>query len=174
MEGALVPTVIEPLVSRIERRVRPARRRGRRAGFAIVVPFFALVVLLPACGGDDDGGSTAQDPADLEGKAWVLTQMLDAEGNTVIVDIGVDAEFDGSAVSGTSGCNRYNASYEASGNEISFGEIAGTLMACPEDETAVEDRYRELLSQVATFEIEGRSMSMSDGEGTPVLQFSQG
>lgn len=167
-------TSLDPRVGRSGDRTRPALRRRRPADL-VVVAFLALAVLLPACGGDDDdGGSPAQDPADLEGKAWVLTQMLDAQGKTVIVDIGVNAEFDGSSVSGTSGCNRYNASYEATGNEITFGEIAGTLMACPEDEAAIEDRYRELLGQVATFEIEGRSMSMSDGEGTPVLQFSQG
>ena len=50
---------------------------------------FAAVVT--ACGSDDEGGSDAadaQDPADLEGKAWVLSEMLDAEGNTQIVDVG--------------------------------------------------------------------------------------
>jgi len=37
--------------------------------------------------------------------------MLDADGNTQIVDIGVNAELDGSTISGVSGCNSYNASY---------------------------------------------------------------
>ena len=149
-------------------------RRLRR--FAVVLPLAALAVLLPACGGDDEGGSetAAQDPAELEGKSWVLTQMLDANGDTQIVDIGVNAEFDGSSISGTSGCNRYNASYEASGDEISFGQIAGTQMACEPDVMGVEDRYLELLSQIGSFRISGRSMSMNDTEGTPVLQFSQG
>ena len=99
--------------------------------------------------------------------------MLDAEGNTQIVDVGVDADFDGSTMSGVSGCNQYNAPYEATGTEISIGEIAGTLMACPEEEMAVEDQYRELLAEVTTFEVSGGSMSMSDAEGSPVLRFSQ-
>ena len=100
--------------------------------------------------------------------------MLDAESDTQIVNVGVDASFDGSTMSGVSGCNQYNAPYEATGNEISFGEIAGTLMACPEDEMAVEDRYLQLLAGVAAYEVDGSSMSMSDAEGTPVLQFSRG
>lgn len=146
---------------------------GRRVWHLLVgVPFVVLAALLPACGGDDDGA--AQNPADLEGKAWVLTQFINADGETEIVDVGVNAEFDGTTMSGVSGCNRYNAPYEATGNEISFGEIAGTLMACPEPEMSVEARYLELLATVATFEIDGRSMSMADGEGTPILQFSQG
>ena len=142
---------------------------------AIAIPVVLFVTVLTACG-DDDGasGSTAQDPADLEGKAWVLTQMLDADGNTQIVDIGVNANFDGSAISGISGCNSYNASYEATGDQISFGPIAGTKKLCPPDEQSVEDQYLKLLATVATFEVSGRSMSMSDGEGTPILQYSQG
>jgi heat shock protein HslJ len=142
----------------------------------VIVPIAALAVLLPACGGDDEGGSetAAQDPADLEGKPWVLTQMLDASGDTQIVDIGVNAEFDGSAISGVSGCNQYNASYEASGSEISFGPIAGTQMACEPEVMAIEGRYLQLLSEIGSFRISGRSMSMNDTAGTPVLQFSQG
>lgn len=45
---------------------------------------------------------------------------------------------------------------------------------CPPDEQDVEDRYLQLLAGVATYAVEGRSLSMSDAEGTPVLQFSRG
>ena len=100
-------------------------------------------------------------------------RFINADGETEIVDVGVNAEFDGSTMSGVSGCNRYNTSYEATGNEISFGPIAGTKMACPEPEMSVEARYLELLATVATFEVDGRSMSMSDGDGTPILQFAR-
>ncbi|HJS26410.1 MAG TPA: META domain-containing protein [Actinomycetota bacterium] len=133
---------------------------------ALVLP---LAAMLPACGDDEPSGSEA-----LEGVSWILTQFVAEDGSTQIVDVGVSAEFDGSTISGVSGCNRYNASYEASGDEISFGPIAGTQMACPEPQMSVETRYVQLLESVATFEVEGRAMSMTDGEGTPVLQFSQG
>lgn len=144
----------------------PRVRRSR-----LVAPILLLAVVLSACGGDDDGG--AQDPADLEGDTWVLTQMLNADGESEIVDVGVNAEFDGSTMSGVSGCNRYNTGYEAAGNEISFGPIAGTQMACPEPQMSVETRFLQLLETVGTFEVEGRSMSMSDTDGTPILQFAR-
>jgi heat shock protein HslJ len=131
---------------------------------------------LPACGGDDDGGSSGseQDPAALEGASWVLTQMLTASGQTEIVGVGVNAEFDGTAISGNSGCNRYHASYEASDNQITFGPIAGTKMQCGEPASSTETRYLQLLEGVASYEVSGRSMSMSDGDATPVLQFMMG
>ena len=139
----------------------------------VLVPLVVFAFVLPACG-DDDEGSTTQNPADLEGVSWVLTQMTTVGGQTQVVDVGVTAEFDGSTISGTSGCNRYNAPYEADGNRISFGEIAGTLKLCGEPEDSTETRYLQLLADVGSFRISGRSMSMNDTSGTPVLQFSQG
>ena len=139
----------------------------------VLVPLVVFAFVLPACG-DDDEGSTTQNPADLEGVSWVLTQMTTVGGQTQVVDVGVTAEFDGSTISGTSGCNRYNAPYEADGNQISFGEIAGTLKLCGEPEDSTETRYLQLLADVGSFRISGRSMSMNDTSGTPVLQFSQG
>lgn len=142
---------------------------------AIILPLVAFA--FAACGDDDASGSNGggtQDPAALEGQSWILTQMLSAGGQTQILDVGVSAEFDGTTISGNAGCNSYHASYEASGNEISFGPVAGTKMACPEAETSTEARYLQLLEGVATFETSGRSMSMSDADGTPVLQFMQG
>ena len=143
---------------------------------AILLTFVVVAFAFAACGGDDGSGSDGgtQDPAALEGESWILTQMLTEGGQTEIVDVGVSAQFDATTISGNSGCNSYHASYEASGNEISFGPIAGTRKACPEPENSTEARYLQLLDGIATFEVSGRSMTMNDQDGTPVLQFSQG
>ena len=136
-----------------------------------------VVVAFAACGGDDSGSGSdgdTQDPAALEGESWILTQMLTAGGQTEIVQTGVSAQFDGTTISGSAGCNSYNASYEASGSDISFGPIAATKKICPEDEQSTEDRYLQLLAEIGSYEVSGRSMSMNDTGGTPVLQFMQG
>ena len=142
-----------------------------------ILPFVVVAFAFLACGGDDGGTGTNDgtlDPAALEGESWILTQMLTAGGQTEIVDVGVSASFDGTKISGTSGCNSYNASYEATGAQISFGPIAGTKMACPGPEGSTEARYLQLLEGVGSYEVSGRSMSMNDADGTPVLQFMQG
>jgi putative lipoprotein len=139
----------------------------------VVLTLLVSIMALPACGGDDEG-STQQDPANLEGESWILTQMLTAGGQTEIVAVGVSASFDGTTISGIAGCNSYHASYEASGGDISFGPIAATQKICPEDEQSTEDRYLQLLAEIGSYEVSGRSMSMNDTDGTPVLQFMQG
>jgi heat shock protein HslJ len=142
-----------------------------------LLPLVVLALAFAACGGDDGGSGSdggTQDPAALEGESWILTQMLTAGGQTEIVQTGVSAQFDGSTISGNAGCNAYHASYEATGSEISFGPIAATKKICPEDEQSTEDRYLQLLAEIGSFEVSGRSMSMNDTDGTPVLQFMQG
>ena len=139
----------------------------------VLFPLLVLAIALPACGGDDEG-STEQNPADLEGASWILTQMTTVGGQTEIVSVGVSAQFDGSTISGNSGCNQYNASYEAQGSQISFGPIAGTKKLCGDPADSTETRYLQLLGDVGSFRISGRSMSMNDQSGTPVLQFMQG
>jgi heat shock protein HslJ len=145
---------------------------------AILLPLVLVSSAFSACGDDDGGSDTSgggsQDPAALEGESWILTQMLTAGGQTQIVEVGVSAEFDGSTISGTAGCNAYHASYEASGGEISFGPIAATKKVCPEAEQSTEDRYLQLLGEIGSYEVRGRSMSMNETDGTPVLQFMQG
>jgi heat shock protein HslJ len=47
-------------------------------------------------------------------------------------------------------------------------------MACGEPESSTETQYLRLLDSVATYEVSGRSMSMSNGDGTPVLQYMKG
>jgi heat shock protein HslJ len=139
----------------------------------VLLPLLLLALVLPACGGDDDG-STEQNPADLKGVSWILTQMTTVGGQTEIVSVGVNAQFDGSTVSGNAGCNQYHSSYEAQGSKISFGPIAGTKKLCGDPEDSTETRYLQLLGDVGSYRISGRSMSMNDTSGTPVLQFMQG
>ena len=49
---------------------------------AIILPLVAFAFAFAACGGDEGSSSDpgTQDPAALEGKSWILTQMLAAGG----------------------------------------------------------------------------------------------
>jgi len=69
---------------------------------------FVLALVSVSCGSDEDtGDGGAQDPTSLQGKSWIVTEILDQEGNTQIVDIGIDAMFDGSTITGDASCNSY-------------------------------------------------------------------
>lgn len=89
--------------------------------------------------------------ADLEGLEWHLEEMGAA------TDFGEGAPitmvFDTGRVAGHSGCNRYMGAAEAGGmpGEISLGQLAGTMMACPDPLMQLERTYLGALGQVTRF-----------------------
>ena len=95
----------------------------------------------------------------LESTEWELESLAgsdSAEGaGGRAPDLVFDAE-QGRAV-GFSGCNRYFGGYQREGNPthgspLSFGQLAGTMMACAEG-GELERAYLEALSQVNAFRI---------------------
>jgi heat shock protein HslJ len=85
--------------------------------------------------------------ATLLGSEWVLDRWSRDE---VAENTDISLAFVDNGIAGSSGCNRYNASItdgEAPG-EVSIGPAAGTRMACPEKQMAVESRFLQALSKV--------------------------
>ncbi len=87
----------------------------------------------------------------LSGTEWVLQAWNIGEpaastpAATLVVESG--------RLTGASGCNRYSADVRGAETpgEFSVGQIAGTRMACPERESAVEARFLEQLSGARKF-----------------------
>jgi heat shock protein HslJ len=114
-------------------------------------------------------GSTAG-ATPLEGTTWTLTanSPLDAP----LGDIAVTARFEAGMLTGESGCNRYNTTYEASGSSMTIGpNIAATLRACPPPQTAVEQAYLDRLPQAASYTIEGSTLTLADADGATLLEY---
>jgi len=106
-----------------------------------------------------DRGLT-EGPTDIRGKLSPEV-LASAEWRLVAMDLGEEApkdprvtiDFSGGRVAGSSGCNRYMGSI-VNGRmpgELSFGPLAGTMMACPEEIMETEKRYMDLLSRVTRF-----------------------
>ncbi len=111
---------------------------------------------------------TRSGPA-LEDTVWVLDSLAgqsEVNGNGgQTVDLTLMTQEQRAA--GFSGCNRYSGSYSfegevASGNPLSFGMMAGTLMACPGD-GEIEQPYLQMLSRVTAYVVEDRTLSLLAG-----------
>jgi heat shock protein HslJ len=113
------------------------------------MPHPAQVVLeteeqrLRGCGGD---------PRDLlEGGEWTVTAVDD---QPVPKAVNVTMEFlDDDRIAGSSGCNRFMGGYTLTGEGLSFGALAGTMMACPEQQMEIEQRVLAVLREVIRFEV---------------------
>jgi heat shock protein HslJ len=133
----------------------------------------AVLLLAAGCGDDDTVDSVDSEDASgtaLEGTPWVLS--ADAPLGVALEAVAVTAQFDDGRLSGHSGCNSYTASYEVDGDSLTIGpDIAGTNMACPPAQSAIERAYLARLPKVTGYEIDGDTLTMKDDEGETILRF---
>jgi heat shock protein HslJ len=122
------------------------------------------------CGGEDDGGGTPSPPAEFEDVPWIVTSGLSAPSWE---DFAPSASFANGKVSGSAGCNQFNASYEVDGEKLELGEIASSLMACPPLADPVEREYLETLRAVEGWRIENGELVLVDGDGNELLRYGE-
>jgi copper homeostasis protein (lipoprotein) len=101
----------------------------------------------------------------LLGTYWKLTEL---KGKTVNAqpdqeEIHIRLRDDEPRVGGFSGCNRFMGSFELDGEALRFGELASTMMACPNlDE---EQKFLQAMAEVTMYEISKETLEFrSDSE----------
>ena len=128
-----------------------------------------LGVLLSACGDSGEEGASAG-PAPFEGTPWVLTAGLDAPG---VEEHAPSVTFEGGKVSGSAGCNRFQGSFTSSGDTLELGELAVTLMGCPEPAASVEEEFLAVFEQVERWRMEDDELVLADADGSELLRFRE-
>jgi len=73
-------------------------------------------------------------------------------------------------VSGSGGCNRLMGSYERNGNELTFSQMASTMMACPEG-MDTEKAFLHAIEEVKTWKVTQRKLELFDAGGNAVARF---
>lgn len=107
--------------------------------------------------------------ATLEGVNWrlmVLPGQIVPVGNNLPT-----ARFEGGRVSGFSGCNRFSGGYTVDRDKLTIGNLAGTMMACPEPTMAVEKAFLGALSGTLASSVVGNRLSLTPVAGGNALQF---
>ena len=64
-------------------------------------------------------------------------------------------------------------SYELSGDQLKFGQMAGTMMMCPQG-MDTEQAFLKSLGQVSKWKITGQSLELFDAVGKVLAQFKAG
>jgi copper homeostasis protein (lipoprotein) len=120
--------------------------------------------------GESCGSRFSTEP--LENTYWKLTRLGDAP-----VLIGprqrephVILNPKSRRVSGFGGCNRLMGGYEVNGDQLSFGQMAGTMMACPEG-MDTERAFLGALRDVKRLKITRQHLDLFDAAGNLVARF---
>jgi heat shock protein HslJ len=151
--------------------VAARHRPALLAGAALLVVALAATVAA-GCGsgsGGSDGGSTSA--TSLAGTSWQLTgwSVSSQDPN----DFTITAEFKDGRIGGKSAVNQYGGPYTA-GDDGSFsvGELVSTMMAGPEPDMRAEQTYLKLLAEAKQFKVDGKTLTLSDGNGNESLIFT--
>ncbi len=131
----------------------------------IVPVVLATALMVHSCAMTSDSLTTA-----LDGSAWILAglppdDLLDGVTGTLA--------FDGDSVAGSDGCNRFRGSYSVEGDTLRFGQLAGTMMACPEPVMLQAKRFMAAMEAARSARIENGRLSLLDAAGESVASFDE-
>jgi copper homeostasis protein (lipoprotein) len=110
--------------------------------------------------------------SDLQNTYWKLTAL---NGKPVFVaerqrEPNLVLHSDKLRLSGSGGCNRLMGSYELSGKDLRFSQLAGTMMACPAGMNT-EREFLDTLPQVHRWRIVGEHLELSNASGRVLARF---
>ena len=115
-----------------------------------------LAVSVPALGQDDDDGPlTAR---------WIATELNGKPVEGLTLDYTTDK------VSGTGGCNRFNAPITIEDDAVQIGPLASTKMMC-EGKSEIEAQYFSALEAARSFVVEGDTLTLKGEDGHTLVKF---
>jgi putative lipoprotein len=125
------------------------------AGLAILASALALACQSPVLAGTD----------------WVAEQV---DGQAVLADARPTLVFEGEQrAGGASGCNRWFASVEMSGEKLTFSQAGATRMACDPDRMQQESRFLSALEAVRSYRVEAGALRLFDQSQTERVRLSR-
>jgi putative lipoprotein len=107
----------------------------------------------------------------LAGTDWTAEQV---DGKPVLANARPTLAFEGEQrAGGASGCNRWFASVEMSGEKLRFSQAGATRMACDPDRMQQESRFLSALEAVRSYRVEGSTLSLLDESQAERVRFSR-
>jgi heat shock protein HslJ len=117
--------------------------------------------------GEKHSGCAGEPLTVLAGTEW---QVKSIRGQAVPNSVQVTLSLDEERVYGTSGCNRYFGAIQLTGEGLSFGQIAGTRMACLNDQVSeTEWSFLSALADVRRFDIGAKGELMLFDENGVII-----
>ena len=104
--------------------------------------------------------------------SWRLTAYGPVDSPTPAVpDVEAFLSFgaDGT-LTGSTGCNQLGGDYQVEGDQIIFGQIVSTLIACPDLQMAQEKTMLQVLTDTASFKIEGNILTITNNDMVLVFE----
>lgn len=152
-----------------------AKLRSSLTSSVLLLGCLSLISSPPAIAAPDPAAPLhmAQAPA-LQG-SWRLANMTQPPFPTPMLPVGdLTADFANGRVSGSGGCNRFNGSYTAKGNQLKIGPLASTFKACEETTMQQETNFLKAMQAATRYQVnqDGLQIFYKNEDGEGVLRFT--
>lgn len=107
--------------------------------------------------------------ASVEGQTWRLASMPGQDLGKLGAGQYLTARFEAGRISGFSGCNQFMGSYTVDRNQLTFGQLAGTMMACSGHAMAIESAFNGALAGTLQYAIAGDHLVLLPASGAPLI-----
>lgn len=136
-------------------------------GAALAAAIAGIAVMLSLGGPAGPAGASEESgAAALEGGEWTLVSL---DGEKVLAEGEVSAQFDGGQLSGAASVNRYFGSYTVNGAQLSISTIGSTKMAGPEPLMQQEQSFLSALATASSFSRSGQTLTITTDSGDLVF-----
>jgi heat shock protein HslJ len=129
-----------------------------------------LLVLFVICLAVSACASSSNSPSIVG--TWKLTAYGSASSPSPAVadtEAGLTFQEDGT-LTGHSGCNGLGGDYTVEGDQIIFGDIISTLMACEDPIMTQEGTFHQVMADTASFKIEGNMLTITKDDTVLVFE----
>ena len=114
--------------------------------------------------------ATPAPAATIEGSTWNLVGLPGHDSSALGgAKRPVTARFEAGRISGFSGCNRFMGGYTVDRDKLVIGTLAGTMMACPEPEMALERAVHGALTGTLRYAISADRLTLTPESGAPLV-----
>jgi heat shock protein HslJ len=133
--------------------------------------FLCLIVLVIMVGFTACSG---QNSVALNGDWKLVSYGSKSNPTPAVPDIDTNVTFSSDGkINGSVGCNSFSGDYKVSGDKITFGPIASTLMGCPDPIGQQESVVFSVFTNEATFKIDGSTLTITSADGNSVVVLAQ-
>lgn len=113
--------------------------------------------------GGDAGALVAPVPDALADGEW---RVVEIDGEATAHDARPTLRFEaGGRISGNGSCNRYSGPFRVEGEQLRFGDLASTMMACDPPRIDQERRLFEVLREVERYRAEDDTLVLETADG---------
>lgn len=106
---------------------------------------------------------------------WTLTSLqVNGQTYALVLKVPVTLTFHETSqtITGSSGCNSYQATYQQQNSQVRFHDFASTAVGCLGPVGEQENLYLQALSHAETLLVSGNAMTITGADGKDILRFS--